>query len=131
MIVAQKHVLPYSWKAAVFNYQSGKKVLAALQMQFTQRDLGGNKLRKYLRTFHVPSELPQSTLDVSPSFPVELRDVALHSISPSGVASPAKKCQDVILSGREFMHLCKQAAKDLESPGYSLKPSSRPTYVNH
>lgn len=56
-----------------------------MQVQFAQRDLAGNKLRKYFRSFHLPQSFPASQLKVDASFPIELQNVALHSVSPSGL----------------------------------------------
>lgn len=59
----------------------------AMQVQYGQRVVSSNKLRKYLRTFQVPKAI-NGQIDILMSFPVELRDVMLHSVSPSGMAFP-------------------------------------------
>ena len=75
----------------------GLQPVAMLQVQYGQRDVSANKLRKYLRTFTAPKTL-EGPLKVLPSFPVEMRDVLLHSVSPSGkTRHSAFFCKPLIL----------------------------------
>ena len=57
----------------------------AVQAQYAQRDLAGNKARKFFKSFHLPSVLASETIKVEATFPCELQNVLLHSISPSGM----------------------------------------------
>ena len=63
-----------------------------MQAQYAQRDIPANKLRKYLRTFSVPED-PKGPVESNPSFPLEMKDVLVHSVSPSGTSSPSPVAQ--------------------------------------
>lgn len=54
-----------------------------LQVQYSQRNLPANSQRKYLQSVHVPKGFSGGH-ELSPSLPMELRDVHLLSLSPSG-----------------------------------------------
>ena len=59
------------------------KLPCFMQVQSTQRNVAANAQRKFLSTFSLPDGF--STADtLQPSFPVELKDVLLLSVSPSG-----------------------------------------------
>ena len=53
------------------------------QVQYSQRNLPGNSQRKYAQTMHVPKGF-SGDHEVTPSFPLELKDVQMLSVSPSG-----------------------------------------------
>jgi len=53
------------------------------QVQYSQRNLPGNSQRKYAQTMHVPKGF-SGDHEVTPSFPLELKDVQMLSLSPSG-----------------------------------------------
>ena len=53
------------------------------QVQYSQRNLPGNSQRKYAQTTHVPKGF-SGDHELTPSFPIELKDVQMLSLSPSG-----------------------------------------------
>ena len=53
------------------------------QVQYSQRNLPSNSQRKYAQTMHVPKDF-SGDHEVTPSFPLELKDVQMLSVSPSG-----------------------------------------------
>ena len=58
-----------------------------MQVQSTQRNIAANAQRKILSTFSLPDSFSAADT-VQPSFPVELKDVLLLSVSPSGSQQP-------------------------------------------
>ena len=54
-----------------------------MQVQSTQRNIAANAQRKFLCTFGLPDSFSAADT-LQPSFPVELKDVLLLSVSPSG-----------------------------------------------
>lgn len=62
-----------------------------LQVQTTQRNVAANGQRKSVATYAVPGAWDGSQ-PLQPSFPVELKDVLLLSVSPSG-AHPSRPGQ--------------------------------------
>ncbi|KAL0045655.1 hypothetical protein WJX82_000743 [Trebouxia sp. C0006] len=54
-----------------------------LTVQYSQRNLPGNSQRKYAQTTHVPKGF-SGDHELTPSFPIELKDVQMLSLSPSG-----------------------------------------------
>ena len=54
-----------------------------LQVQYSQRNLPSNSQRKYVQTVHIPKDFA-GDYELTPSFPMELRDVQMLSVSPSG-----------------------------------------------
>ncbi len=56
---------------------------ALTQVQYSQRNLPGNSQRKYAQTMHIPKDF-SGDHKVTPSFPLELKDVQMLSLSPSG-----------------------------------------------
>lgn len=59
---------------------------APAQVQSVQRNVAANAQRKFLTTFSLPRDYAGQPLQ--PTFPVELRDVLLLSVSPSGAPLP-------------------------------------------
>lgn len=57
-------------------------VAICLQVQYSQRNLSANSQRKYLQNTYIPKGYTGDEL--MPSFPLELKDVQLLSVSPSG-----------------------------------------------
>ena len=55
----------------------------SLQVQTVQRNIPANSQRKSVTTYGVPGSWDR-TQSLRPSFPVELKDVLLLSVSPSG-----------------------------------------------
>ena len=60
-------------------------LLSTPQVQSTQRNLPANSQRKSVATYMVPAGWAGQQ-PLQPSFPVELRDVQMMSVSPSGTA---------------------------------------------
>ena len=57
-----------------------------VQVQYSQRNLPANSQRKYIQSTHIPQGY-SGEHELSPSFPIELREVQLLTLSPSGVTS--------------------------------------------
>lgn len=57
-----------------------------LQVQYSQRNLPNNSQRKYIQTLHIPKGFA-GEYELTPSFPMELKDVQMLAVSPSGVCS--------------------------------------------
>lgn len=57
-----------------------------LQVQYSQRNLPNNSQRKYVQTVHIPKCFA-GEYELTPSFPMELKDVQMLSVSPSGTCS--------------------------------------------
>ncbi|KAL3142158.1 hypothetical protein ABBQ38_002516 [Trebouxia sp. C0009 RCD-2024] len=55
----------------------------SLTVQFSQRNLPSNSQRKYLQTAYIPKGFA-GDYELTPSFPNELKDVQMLSVSPSG-----------------------------------------------
>ena len=55
-----------------------------LQVQYSQRNLPGNSQRKFLQSTYIPKGY-SGDYELDPSFPLELKDVQLLSVSPSGM----------------------------------------------
>lgn len=54
-----------------------------LQVQYSQRNLPANTQRKYLQSTYIPKGY-SGEYALTPSFPLELKDIQLLSVSPSG-----------------------------------------------
>ena len=61
--------------------------MACVQVQYAQRNVTANAQRKYISSFRLTTDLKAED-DVTPTFPVELKDVTLMSWSPSGKGQP-------------------------------------------
>ena len=57
--------------------------LRCLQVQYSQRNLPSNSQRKYVQTVHIPKDFT-GEYELTPSFSMELKDVQMLSVSPSG-----------------------------------------------
>ena len=57
-----------------------------MQVQYNQRNLAANKMRKYLETYALGAE---DGAETQQGLPVELRDVTTFSPSPSGAMCSA------------------------------------------
>lgn len=55
-----------------------------VQVQYSQRNLPNNSQRKYVQTVHIPKGFA-GEYELTPSFPMELKDVQMLSVSPSGM----------------------------------------------
>ena len=56
-----------------------------MQVQYNQRNLAANKMRKYLETYALGAG---GAAEATPSLPVELRDTTVFAPSPSGGVCP-------------------------------------------
>lgn len=52
-----------------------------MQVQYNQRNLAANKMRKYLETYALGA---RGATEATQSLPIELRDTLLFAPSPSG-----------------------------------------------
>ena len=83
MLIAQQQMLMHALmpcQGSVYKLDKPDRGWA-LQVQYSQRNLAANKMRKYLETYTLNAA---KSLETTSSWPIELRDTTVFSPSPSG-----------------------------------------------